>query len=109
MRDFTTYLVKLYWKDAFLALLVSVIILLISLFFANFEKIYPLYDPLATTHPDAQPGLMGLFQILLWPVWVSTAVSLITSAIKVVNKRRGSMGKPKGPKQTGTSDEGILD
>jgi hypothetical protein len=108
MRDFTSFFVKLYWEDAFDTLLGSVIVFLISLFFANFEKILPLYDPLATTAiPNGHPGVMGLFQILLWPALVSTAASLLTSAIRVVSKMRGSMGKPKSPKQTGTQDRGI--
>ena len=106
MRVIIRFFARVYWEDVLDTLVASLVVLLISLFFANFEQILPLYDPLATDVPNSHPGIMGMFQIIVWPAWASTIASVITGLVKVVIKIRGSIRKPKGGKQTGVPDGG---
>jgi hypothetical protein len=101
MRDAKEFLVRFFWEEAYGTLLASVIALLISLFFANFERIYPLYDPTATaTTNTGHPGIMGVFQILQWPAAASTLASLLTSSVRLVlallNRQHRRGGKTPG-------------
>lgn len=95
MRVVFRFFARYYWEDVADTLVGSIIVLLISLFFANFEKILPLYDPLATEVPNSHHGVMGLFQLIIWPAWASTIASVITSLVKAAIKIRRSWGRPK--------------
>ena len=93
MRVVIQFLKRYFWEDVVDTLVGSVIVLLISLFFANFEKILPLYDPLATSVPNSHPGIMGLFQIIIWPAGASTIASVTTGLVKAAIKIRRIVGK----------------
>jgi hypothetical protein len=107
MRTVIRFLARYYWEDVVDTLVASVVVLLISLFFANFEHILPLYDPVAKSIPNGHPGISVLFQLIVWPAWVSTIASVIAGLVKTAIKIRGSWGKPKGRKPTGTSDQSV--
>ncbi len=87
-NDIISFFARYYWDEVGSTFIESLIILLISLFFANFEHIYTLYDPSAQTVPNGYPGLMPIFKIIEWPALVSTVTALAAGSIKLVNKFR---------------------
>lgn len=93
MRDMTRFFIRFYWDEAFDTLIGSAVVVLVSLFFANFDSILPLYDPVILDTPNSHVGFMGLFQIILLPSLLSTAVSLVTGTIKGFIKLRRMLAK----------------
>lgn len=89
MREITKFLTQYFWEDAYETLLGSTIVFLISLFFANFDRIFPLYDPLITEVPNANFGVISLFKIVVWPALLSLTASMVFSLIKIWQKIRG--------------------
>ncbi len=89
MRDITRFLARYYWDDAYETLLGSAIVFLVSMFFANFDRIFPLYNPVVTNLPNGNFGIIGIFRVIVWPALVSTVAALVCSVVKIWYKIRG--------------------